>query len=169
MANILRRAGVDLPEPVRRFLEGDLDSWLRVEEYREGDSLVVKAEVPGINPDNDVDITLVGDRLHIGVRREEKTEHKGKEGYHSEFRYGTFSRTVILPSGVDQDDIRASYNDGVLEIRVPVPEEPASGPRKIPVSRSAGRELGSQSSATGSQSTGTSFQSTEASQQASLP
>ena len=97
MANLLRRVGVDVPEPVRRFLEGDLDSWLRVEEYQEGDTLVVKAEVPGIDPEQDVDITLTGNQLHIGVRREEKSEHKSKHGYHSEFRYGTFSRTVTLP------------------------------------------------------------------------
>jgi HSP20 family protein len=135
MANLLRRVGVDVPEPVRRFLEGDLDSWLRVEEYREGDALVVKAEVPGIDPDKDVEITLLGNRLHIEVRREEKSEHKGKEGYRSEFRYGTFSRSVTLPGGVRQDDVRASYHDGVLEVRVPVPEEPVAGSRRIPITR----------------------------------
>ena len=86
MANILRRAGVEFPEPFRRFLEGDLDSWLRVEEYREGGDLVVKAEVPGIDPDNDVDITLAGNQLEISVRHEEKAEHKDKDGYRSEFR-----------------------------------------------------------------------------------
>src|SRR5919202_2636316 len=106
MANILRRFGVDVPEPVRRFLEGDLDSWLRVEEYREDNTLVVKAEVPGIDPENDVEITLVGNQLNIGVHREEKSEHKGKEGYHSEFRYGSFSRSVTLPAGVTQDDVQ---------------------------------------------------------------
>jgi HSP20 family protein len=135
MANILRRAGVDFPEPVRRFLEGDLESWLRVEEYREDDQLVVKAEVPGIDPERDVDITLNRDQLQIVVRREEKSEHKGKAGYRSEFRYGTFSRTFTLPAGVQQDDVRASYNDGVLEVRVPVPEESASSARKVPVVR----------------------------------
>jgi HSP20 family protein len=135
MANLLRRVGVDVPEPVRRFLEGDLDSWLRVEEYREGDALVVKAEVPGIDPDKDVEITLLGNRLHIEVRREEKSEHKGKEGYRSEFRYGTFARSVTLPGGVRQDDVQASYHDGVLEVRVPVPEEPVAGSRRIPITR----------------------------------
>lgn len=135
MANILRRIGVDIPEPVRRFLEGDLDSWLRVEEYREDNTLVVKAEVPGINPEDDVDITLVGNQLSIGVRREEKSEHKDKEGYHSEFRYGTFSRSVTLPTGVTQDDVHAAYRDGVLEVRVPLPEEPVPGSRKIPITR----------------------------------
>ena len=74
MANILRRAGVDFPEPFRRFLEGDLDSWLRVEEYREAGTLVVKAEVPGIDPDQDVEITLTGNQLQISVRHEERSE-----------------------------------------------------------------------------------------------
>ena len=135
MANILQRIGVDVPEPVRRFLEGDLDSWLRVEEYREDGTLVVKAEVPGIDPESDVEINLVGNQLQIGVRREEKSEHKDKEGYHSEFRYGSFSRSVTLPAGVTQDDVQASYRDGVLEVRVPLPEEVASGPRRIPITR----------------------------------
>ncbi|WP_312856782.1 Hsp20/alpha crystallin family protein [Arthrobacter mobilis] len=133
--SILRRTGIDVPEPFRRFLEGDLESWLRIEEYREGGNLVVKAEVPGVDPEKDVDITLVGDQLRIAVRREEKSEHKDKEGYRSEFRYGSFSRTVTLPVPVDQNEVRASYDDGVLEVRVPVPEETATASRKIPVSR----------------------------------
>lgn len=135
MTNILRRAGVDVPEQVRRFLDGDLDSWLRVEEYQEANTLVVKAEVPAIDPDKDVEITLAGNQLHIGVRREARSEHKGKHGYHSEFRYGTFSRSVTLPAGVNQDDVHASYNDGVLEVRIPMPEEPVYGSRKIAISR----------------------------------
>jgi HSP20 family protein len=135
MANLLRRVGVDVPEPVRRFLDGDLDSWLRVEEYQEGDTLVVKAEVPGIDPDRDVEITLTGNQLQLGVRREEKSEHKSKHQYRSEFRYGTFTRTVTLPSGVNQEDLRATYKDGVLEVRIPIPEEPESTARKIPITR----------------------------------
>jgi len=135
MANILRRVGVDVPEPVRRFLEGDLDSWLRVEEYQEGNTLVVKAEVPGIDPERDVEITLTGNQLNLGVRREEKSEHKSKHGYRSEFRYGTFTRTVTLPTGVKTEDVHASYNDGVLEVQVPIPEEPVSGSRRIPITR----------------------------------
>jgi HSP20 family protein len=135
MANILRRAGVEVPESFRRLLEGDLESWLRVEEYREGDQLVVKAEVPGIDPERDVDITVNRDQLQIVVRREEKSEQKSKDFYRSEFRYGTFSRTVALPSGVQQDDVRATYNDGVLEVRIPVPDESPASARKVPVVR----------------------------------
>lgn len=161
MTNIFRRAGVDIPEPFRRFLEGDLDAWLRVEEYREAGSLVVKAEAPGIDPDNDVDITLAGSQLQITVRREEKSEHKDKEGYRSEFRFGTFSRTVSLPAPVNQEDIRASYTDGVLEVRVPLNEEPAAGGQKIRVSRggagTAGAGTGGASRTTGQEPEGQSF------------
>ncbi|MGX1160471.1 HSP20 family molecular chaperone IbpA [Pseudarthrobacter sp. SLBN-100] len=63
--------------------------------------MVVKAEVPGIDPEKDVDIELVGIDLRIHVRHEEKSEHKDKEGYSSEFPYGTFSRTVS-PAGARQ-------------------------------------------------------------------
>jgi HSP20 family protein len=135
MSNLMRRAGADITEPFRRFLEGDTGSWLRVEEYRDAGSMVVKAEVPGIDPDKDVDITLAGNELRIDVRHEEKSEHKGKHGYRSEFRYGTFSRTVSLPALVDEKDIKASYTDGILEVRIPVPEESGSQSRKIPVNR----------------------------------
>ncbi|MDQ1483552.1 MAG: hypothetical protein QOF35_1628, partial [Actinomycetota bacterium] len=73
--------------------------------------------------------------LHLDVRREEKSEHKGKHGYRSEFRYGTFSRTVTLPEGVNQDDVQAAYNEGVLQVRIPIPEKPVSAARKIPITR----------------------------------
>lgn len=136
MANIMRWGGADITEPFRRFLEGDMASWLRVEEYRDAGSMVVKAEVPGINPEEDVDIELAGNDLRIQVRHEEKSEHKDKEGYRSEFRYGTFSRSVSLPGPVNESDIRATYDDGILEVRIPLPEENAGTThRKIPVTR----------------------------------
>jgi HSP20 family protein len=135
MSNLLRWSGSDIADPLRRLLEGESGSWLRVEEYREGGSMVVKAEVPGINPEKDVDITLAGDQLRILVRHEEKSEHKDKGGYRSEFRYGTFSRTVNLPAAVNEQDITASYTDGILEVRVPVPEQAGNPARKIPVTR----------------------------------
>lgn len=134
MSNIIRR-GSDITEPFRRFLEGDLGSWLRVEEYNEEGTMVIKAEVPGIDPDRDVDITLSGSELRIDVRHEEKTEHKSKRGYRSEFRYGTFNRSISLPGPVNEEDIHASYQDGILEIRVPVSDQATSTARKIPVNR----------------------------------
>jgi HSP20 family protein len=153
MSNLMRWTGADITEPFRRFLEGDTGSGLRVEEYRDAGSMVVKAEVPGIDPDRDVDITLVGDELRIDVRHEKKSEHKDKRGYRSEFRYGTFSRTVRLPAAVDEKDIRASYTDGILEVRVPVPEQSGTESRKIPISRE-GPTSGAPADADGSGTTG---------------
>ncbi len=135
MSNILRRAGVDVPEPVRRFLEGDLESWLRIEEYRDGGSLVIKAQAPGIDPDTDADVAVTGNQLQITVRHEEKTQHKDMEGYRSEFRYGTLSRTLTLPATVDPGEVKASYTDGILEIRVPAPERETRETRKVPIVR----------------------------------
>lgn len=147
MSNLLRWSGSDIADPVRRLLEGDSGSWPRVEEYRDGGSMVVKAEVPGIDPGKDVDITLTGDELRILVRHEEKSEHKDKTGYRSEFRYGTFSRTVPLPTAVDEKDIKASYTDGILEVRIPVPEQAENPSRKIPISRGASSAAGTGTSA----------------------
>lgn len=135
MSNILRRAGVDVPEPVRRFLEGDLESWLRIEEYHDAGSLIIKAQAPGIDPDTDADITVTGNQLQITVRHEEKTQHKDKKGYRSEFRYGTLSRTLTLPASLDPEEVKASYTDGILEIRVPSPEQGTPETRKVPIAR----------------------------------
>ena len=140
MANIMRWGGA-------HFL-------LQVEEYRDAGSMVVKAEVPGIDPAKDVDIELVGNDLRINVRHEEKSEHKDKEGYRSEFRYGTFSRSVSLPGPVSESDIRATYDNGILEVRIPLPEDSGTAARKIPVSR-AGTSAGSGAGTTaGSAGTG---------------
>jgi HSP20 family protein len=137
MAGLMRREGFEMLEPFRRLLEGDVEtSWPRVEEYREGDTLVVRAELPGIDPEKDVELTVADDMLHLRAERRERTEHKDKSSYRSEFRYGSFTRAIPLPKGCKDEDIAAAYRDGVLEVRVPVAEPPdRSASRKIPVSR----------------------------------
>jgi HSP20 family protein len=132
------RFGFEGPgELVRRFLEGDWEGngLLKVEEFRDGDDLVIRSELPGIDPDKDVELTVSNGMLNIRAQRQEKSEDKGKEGYRSEFRYGAFSRTLPLPDGVNPDDIKASYQDGVLEVRVPVPQETKEAATKVPVTR----------------------------------
>ncbi|NUP74564.1 MAG: Hsp20/alpha crystallin family protein [Sinomonas sp.] len=129
-----RRFG--FPEHFRRFMEGDWETgWLRVEEFHDGDDLVVRAELPGIDPDKDVEVTVRDGELQIRAERQENSENTGKEGYRSEFRYGSFARTIQLPRGARQGDIRASYRDGVLEVRVPSTPESGPGPTKVNVSR----------------------------------
>jgi HSP20 family protein len=126
----------DFPDVWRRFAEGDLGSgWLRVEEVRDGNDIVVRSELPGIDPERDVELTVEDGVLHIEARREERSESKDKNVYRSEFRYGSFSRNVALPAGVKEDDIKASYKDGILEVRIPVGDEVKSAATKIPVTR----------------------------------
>jgi HSP20 family protein len=134
--SIVRRERNDLPDMFRRFWESDWDKpWLRVEEFVEGDVLVVRAELPGIDPEKNVDLSVVDGVLHISAEREEKSEQKEKDSYRSEFRYGSFSRSIPLPAGYSETDVTATYRDGVLEIRVPATEQPKAAAVKIPVVR----------------------------------
>ncbi len=127
----------DLQDLVERFFETETDeeALLRVEEFVEDRTLVVRAEAPGLDPDKDVTISVDNGKLVISAHREERSEHKEKDSYRSEFRYGSFSRTVTLPAGATEADVTASYRDGVLEVRVPMGEEAKPGGRKVPVIR----------------------------------
>lgn len=107
--------------------------WLRIEHFREGDDLVVKAELPGIDPEKDVEITVTGGVLQVRAERQEKTETTKKDRYHSEFRYGSFERDIPLPEGVDPASVKATYVDGILTVRVPVPPHKEETHRVIPV------------------------------------
>jgi HSP20 family protein len=130
------RFGLDVPEIWRRMFENDLEAggWLRVEELRDGDTFVVRAELPGIDPERDVELTISDGVLRITAHREERKEQKDKDAVRSEFRYGTFVRNIVLPRGVDEDDIKASYKDGILEIRISGGVEKREA-KKIPVSK----------------------------------
>jgi HSP20 family protein len=129
-----RRSPIDV---IERLFEGDLgSSAIRVEEMVDGNTLVVRAELPGIDPEKDVDVTVTDGVLTIKGERQEKKEHKEKDSYRSEFRYGSFVRRIPLPTGVKQDDVTAAYKDGVLEVRAPMPEQvQATGASKIPITR----------------------------------
>lgn len=123
MADLSKFSPSEVLEPIRRFLEGDLPMTpsMKVEQFLDGSTLVVRAEVPGIDPDQDVDVSVSEGMLHIKAERQEKSEHKSKSGYRSEFRYGSFSRSIALPAGAKEEDVTATYKDGVLEVRAPAP------------------------------------------------
>ena len=92
-----------------------------MEQFVEEDgTLVLRAELPGLTEDDDVSVTVDEGRLTISGKREERTETREKDSFRSEFRYGSFERTVRLPAGAHADDIAATYDDGILEVRVPV-------------------------------------------------
>jgi HSP20 family protein len=136
---IVRRpwVGLEIPDLWRRFFteDWDADSWLKVEEYRDGDDLVVRAELPDIDPDQDVELTVEDGVLKLRAERKVSSQHKEKDSYRSEFRYGSFSRTIPLPAGSKEDDVKASYTDGILEVRVPVGAEVKPPATKVPISR----------------------------------
>ncbi|MFD1211683.1 Hsp20/alpha crystallin family protein [Arthrobacter sp. GCM10027362] len=132
-----RRSPFELMEPFRRLFEGESEkSMIRVEEEVKDDVLTVRAELPGIDPEKDVDVSVSEGQLHIRAERREKTEQKDKGSYRSEFRYGSFFRSVPLPKGVKDEDIKATYKDGVLEVTAPVPQAAVeTSPQKIQITR----------------------------------
>ena len=93
-----------------------------IESHLENGNLVVKADLPGIDP-KEVSISVTGNQLTIeGERKQEKKEEK-KDYFYRELAYGKFSRTMTLPQGVDADKVKANYKNGVLEITMPAPKE----------------------------------------------
>lgn len=129
----------DLLEEMRRAEDLFAPAWRREEwaltdvpiEVTEEDRFIVKAEIPGINKE-DVDI-FVSDSV-MTIKGEKKTEkEEKKEGYYySERSYGSFMRSITLPSYVDTKKVEANYEDGVLEISLPKSAEVK--PKKIAIS-----------------------------------
>ena len=112
-----------------------IDEGFKMEQFVEDDgTIVVRGELPGLDPDEDVEITVDGDHLTIVGEREERHEDKKNGGYRSEFRYGTFQRSVRLPAGAKTDAVSAKYVDGILEVRVPVDTE-TPAVTTIPIAR----------------------------------
>jgi HSP20 family protein len=118
------------------LLEGNgrtTQNWVPALDVWETDSDVVYAfDLPGI-PESDITIEVKDDTLTVSAERDRTQESSENGFYRFERRYGTFARAVGLPQGVDQDQINARYENGVLEIRVPKPEQ--AQPRKIELSK----------------------------------
>jgi HSP20 family protein len=93
-----------------------------IDVVREDGHLVVRADLPGIKPE-DVKIEVEGDILTVsGEHRESKVE-KDKRYVRRERRYGSFSRSMTLPKGVTAKDIKARTHNGVIEVTIPLPKE----------------------------------------------
>ncbi len=90
--------------------------------YEEKDDVVVKAELPGMKKE-EIEVTVSGDVVTIKGEKKQEEEVKEKDYYRRERTYGSFSRSVALPSEVKGDQVKASFKDGVLEVRMPKTEE----------------------------------------------
>ena len=93
---------------------------MHIEDFVEEGAYVVRAELPGLDAAKDIDVSATDGILTITAQREETK----KEQHRSEFRYGSFTRSVSLPQGADTSKISAKYEKGILEVRVPVTATP---------------------------------------------
>ncbi len=124
----------DFPELFGRIERGFTNP-LRVEEERTDDALIIRAEMPGCDPERDVDIEVVDDVLQVRAERREEERSEKNGTVTSEFRYGTFSRSLPVPRGTTADAIKASYKDGILQIVVPRAKQAASAAAKVAITR----------------------------------
>jgi HSP20 family protein len=113
--------------------DGGSSTWLPAVDVWETDGeLVLSFDLPGIDEDA-IAVELEDNVLTVSGERERTSEHSNDRFYRFERRFGTFARSVTLPQGVKEDAIQASYENGVLEVRVPKPEE--QKPKRIQIGR----------------------------------
>jgi HSP20 family protein len=137
MAGVARRSSSARIPDMFDWLESPWTSFLpfgaahafRVEDYTEDGRYVVRAELPGLDSEKDVEVTVEAGILTI---RAERGEEK-KDAHRSEFRYGSLSRSVTLPAGADIDKITATYDKGILEVTVPMAGKAKPEARRITV------------------------------------
>lgn len=103
-----------------------LGQGMRMEDYVRDGHYVVRAELPGVDPSKEVDVS-VNDGI-LSIRAERKEEEIDKT--HSEFRYGVFSRRIVLPPGADEEHVAATYDKGILEVVVDLKEKEAKKTEK---------------------------------------
>lgn len=132
MTSLQPRPGTGLAD-IFRMLEGE---WpfgehhaMRAETFTEGDDFVIRCELPGMNPDEDIHINVEANQLKINAER----KHEERTDRRSEFYYGNYSRTMMLPMSCNTDEIKAEYEAGILTIRMPRREATIS--KEIPVAR----------------------------------
>ena len=105
------------------WLDGRERAWTpAIDVVREDGHLVVRADQPGIKPE-EVKIEVEDDILTVSGEHEERKEEKDKHYVGRERRYGSFRRSMALPPGVDAKQITAETHDGVVEVTIPLPKE----------------------------------------------
>ncbi|MDD3581680.1 MAG: Hsp20/alpha crystallin family protein [Desulfobacca sp.] len=117
--------------PGRRGLKPLEAEWAPVVDISESaDQVTVKAEIPGLEA-KDIDISLSGDLLTIKGEKKSEREEKDENYHLVERSYGSFSRSLRLPVGVEAEKIQASYKQGVLTITCPKKEEVKAKPIEV--------------------------------------
>jgi HSP20 family protein len=118
--------------------DGQSSSWLpAVDVWETEKELVLSFDLPGI-PEDQISVELDDNILTVSGQRERAQEETGERFYRYERRFGTFSRSVTLPTGVNENEVKADCKDGVLEVHVPKPEE--QKPKRIQVGTTSGQK-----------------------------
>ena len=129
--NELRTMQSEMDRMFNRFLgtergwEGErIGLWMpSMESYTKDGKLFIKAELPGVDA-KDLDLTITGRELVIKGERKAEKDEKEKDYSYREISYGSFDRRFLLPEGVKTEELKAKFNNGILEITVPVPSVP---------------------------------------------
>lgn len=103
-----------------------------IDVYEKADEVVVKAEFPGMSK-SDIEVTLTDSTLTVKAEKRKDEEVKEDDYYRSERSFGSIVRTVDLPSEVKADQAKATFADGVLEVRLPKTEEAKQKPVKVQI------------------------------------
>ena len=102
--------------------DGREGAWIpAIDVVRDNGNLLVRADVPGIKPE-EVKIEVEDDILTVSGEHEERKEEKDKDYLRRERRYGSFHRSMALPTGVDPKKIKAKTHNGVVEVTIPLPK-----------------------------------------------
>ena len=108
---------------------------MRIEETVQDGVFVVRAEIPGVDPDKDIDIVVDDGVLTITATRESRSKETREGSFKSEFSYGRLVRQTRVPKNAELEAMSASYNDGILEVRIPLAEGKTDTSRRIPITR----------------------------------
>lgn len=115
----------------QQLFDGAHRTWMpAIDVERNKNHLIVRADIPGVKPD-DVKIEAQDGVLTISGTHEEREEHKDKTYLRRERRYGSFTRSMALPEGVDPSKIKAKTKDGVVEVTIPLPSQTKKEPVTI--------------------------------------
>ena len=141
MTDLAHRENAGLPPDIFAWLDGPFVSPrpvaaqpMRMEEHVAGGRYVVRAELPGVDPAKDMEVSVA--KGILTVRAERREDMQGQ--HRSEFRYGTFTRHIALPVTADAADIRATYHWGILEVSIGLRDaDQDQAGRRIPIHTTA--------------------------------
>lgn len=134
LANLRNQMNRFFDHTLRRgFLTGAEPFGPRIDLYQTDQEVVATAELPGIESKDDIEISLTPDSLSLRGELKRTQDIKEEHFFHTERYYGSFSRTLPLPAEVKPEEARASYHNGVLEIRMPKTEKGRKTAHRVPI------------------------------------